>query len=378
MFLLERLFGVSMYCAALALECVLILKLNVKCKTIFWFYTFILCVMAYFYTPYSTSDLYRIFNALDIFAAIDFGRLVEIHLVRSATPVADLIYWLFAKIGNPHLLPTTVCFVTYSLIFSIIEKARVRFSVSRENVALTLYVIMSTSIYMSTIGGIRMMLSMALVLYCYYRETVEQKFNSLHVVIYVMAFLTHNVAVAVISIRFISIVFQKTSGFKRILYTLLISAGAIVVFLRLNNVVLATIDKALSFITGDSYYDIWEYIIGFLLIILIFVVMRCYKNLERRQGELGTYNITLRLGVVIALIFVFEFSIFYRFIGHLIPLLMIPTMMISFENSVSAGKFNSTSFSVKTAALILASLSLLINCARGSLSALKFFELNAF
>ena len=72
MFLMERLIGVSIYSYILIMMCVLIAFSTLRCKNILRLYLVLLAGMAYCYKPYITADLYRIFQAMEWYATMEF------------------------------------------------------------------------------------------------------------------------------------------------------------------------------------------------------------------------------------------------------------------------------------------------------------------
>lgn len=117
MFLFERLFGIAAYMTILILVCFLLVKTNLSRKASLRFYLLFLCVMAFFYKPYVTADLYRIYETIDYFSTIPFAEFWRRFIVGSDIPAARLLYWCIGKTGVKALLPTFSAFVCYSLIF---------------------------------------------------------------------------------------------------------------------------------------------------------------------------------------------------------------------------------------------------------------------
>ena len=169
MFLFERLFGIATYMTILIFVCFLLTKTNLSLKATLRFYLLCLCIMAFFYKPYVTADLYRIYETTDYFTKMPFVEFWRRIIVGSEKPAAYLLYWCIGKTGVKALLPTFSAFVCYSLIFYVINKTSELFAISMRNVACVLFFVMTTSIYISVIGGIRMMISISLIMFSYFR-----------------------------------------------------------------------------------------------------------------------------------------------------------------------------------------------------------------
>ena len=182
MFLIERLVGVATYSIALVLICLSLVNATDKqIKRRLSLYVIILSVMAFLYVPYETADLYRIYQFVDAFQKYTFIELWEKQVMNSELRYASILYWAIGKIGVPQLLPALTTFVCYSCIFYIIYKTSEKNQISGRNVAITLFFYMALGSYIFVISGIRCMLGISLLAFCFYRENVENKFNILHI-----------------------------------------------------------------------------------------------------------------------------------------------------------------------------------------------------
>lgn len=376
MFLFERLFGVSVYTYLLAMVCIVIAFTAINSKTVMRLYIAALCILAFFYEPYVTGDLYRIYETMDWYRTMELGYFVENYVVTSSVPVSRLFYWLVSQTGVYNLVPVISCLLSYSIIFGTIYKSQQIFSISRINVALTLFFVMTGSAYISVVGGIRMMSAMTLLVFCFFRESVEEKFRWYHIAFYAMAVLIHNMALIIMAIRLLAMLLNpnRTWG-GRLLVVLLMVGVAVVMALRMQSLLLDVFENAKGYLTEDSYSDKWEYLMGILLV--IFYGILCVRF--RKAGGIAThknmaeYHIGMLLGATVAVIFCFVFSIFYRLIGHLVPLLGIPLVMITLEDSSKKSPIRFNWLSTQGFVLLYGALILLLSCSRGSLSSLKFF-----
>lgn len=380
MFLLERLVGVSIYCCVLVIVYLLIAASNrMKCKTILGLYVVALSVMAYFYEPYTTADLYRIFLTMDLFAPLDFAYFFETYAITSSAPIGRTIFWLFAKMGDYHLISVASTMISYSLIFYILLKAQAKYSISRANLALSLLFLMSTSIYISVIAGIRMMIAMSLIVFCFFRESVEHRFKLFHILFYMVAVFIHNMAIIILGVRMLAAFFSpKTRTTTRLAIVLLVLICGAVFVLFFDYMVKDVFDTILHYLFEPSYSDPWEYIIGILIALLYFVLVRRFhlQSCGKTYRELATYNRAAKISMLISVAFCFVFSIFYRFIGHLIPILIMPMMMIVLREEQKQRARRYAKMSFQRIVLIYSGIILFLNCARGSLSCLKFFVLS--
>lgn len=379
MFLFERVFGFSLYMFVLLFVCILLSKTTLSSKITLRFYIFCLCVMAFFYEPYITADLYRTFEMMSYFAEMDFRYFWANYAYGDSTAIAKLLYWCIGKTGINSLLPVFSAFACYSFIFYIILKTQKLFSVSKKNVAYVLFFVMTTSIYISVIGGIRMMLALSMIAFSYFRNTIEKKGNLFDVFLYVAAFFLHTMSLPVIGIGIVVAVLNSSSKFASKFVTFIAIAVLFCVLLNKYRYFIDDLyEKILYYIVqGNGYYDIWEYIMGCLILfVLLFLMYEFHRFQETAEYRiLKPYNAVMLWSMVIAVCFCFEFSIFYRFGGQLAVIFSIPMMMVTLEKT--SGKqsrvLKGTDF--RSILMLLNLIIAFISCTRGSLSSLKFFVL---
>lgn len=377
MFLFERLIGIGIYMSILVVICVLITYAKQKSASILNFYLFCLCVMAFFYKPYITGDLYRTYVYVDFFSDMNFWYFFENYAITTSIPMARILFWFVGKTGINELLPVISAFICYSSIFYIIVKIQTIFNISKKNVAYTLFFLMTTSIYISVIGGIRMMIALALVAFCFFREAIEKKFRVFHIAFYLIALLMHNVAAVVIAIRFFVMIFDSRKKWsQKIMYVVFLGILGGIFMVFFNNVMLDVFEKAQTYLQNDMHSDFWEYIMGALILILFITLLSNYfgYGYHKMYSNLQLFNMVMILSIIIAIIFCFEFSIFYRFIGHFAVVFSIPMLMVTLEKSYKKPSKLFRFFDFKSIFLILNTLIMMISCLRGSMSSLKFFE----
>lgn len=375
MFLVERLIGVSIYSYILIMMCLLIAFTNIKCKNILRLYLLLLGGMGFYYHPYITADLYRTYDFMRWYATFSFPDFYETLVVSSSVPAARIYFWLIGKTGIVELLPFISAIISYSLIFYTLEKSRKQFHITRQNFAIALFFLMSGSIYISVIGGIRMMLALSMIFFCFYRETVEKKkIPILHIPLYIIAVFMHDMALIVIAVRILASLFDKRkSPVKKLFIVLGIATMFLAAIMLFRYKLESVFEKSASYLTEVDYFDVWEYIMGGIYLIFFTFIAIKFKPHRQQYPELSCYYTAAGLGSVIALVFCYEFSIFYRFVGHVVPVLTMPTFMIVLEKAGQnpTGRFKMVSMQC---VVLLFSLALLfIGGTRGSLSALKFF-----
>ena len=378
MFLFERLFGISVYMLVLVFICFLLLKSNIPSRSILRFYLVCLCCMAFLYKPYTTADLYRIFEQMDYFSSMRFGVFWENYAVGSSIPLARLLYWIFGKTGRNELISVFSTLFCYSLIFYVMNKTKQRYDISNKTVAAVLLFVMSTSMYISVIGGIRMMIALSMLVFSFFRATVEKRINIIDVLFFIASVLVHTMSLAVIGIVALTILFDSDRNIVRKIGNILIMGliGAVFI-IYFSGAAQGVFDTFLEYILGEKYSDPWEYLMGALIIILLLLVFFEFKMI-RKAGyykEVNKCSMAAVSCIVLAVCFCFEFSIFYRFGGHLAVMFSIPSMMIAMDRKVGQSDIFFKRIDMRALVILYACVIAAISCSRGSLSSLKFFEL---
>lgn len=376
MFIFERLVGLFIYIVILFLTTFFTLKANVSCKKILRFYIICLCVMAFFYKPSETGDLYRIYNLMNQFSTMQFKDFWNVYIANSRIPVAYLLYWSVGHTGINNLLPVISTLISYSLIFYVMNKTQELYSISKTSFVITLCFLMTTSIYISVIGGIRMMISLSLIMYSYFRNVVEKKVGIFEIAFYILALLIHEMSYAVVGICLVTLLFfYKTKLINKLIFITIALIAILIFGIVFRETIQNVYDKFLEYIFGDKYSDTWEYIMGALIICLLLIVLGRFRYLRKKEEYqyLNTFSTAAFFFILVAICFSFEFSMFYRFGGQLAVLFSIPALMITLEKGrIQKGAFVSEQ-GYQNLVILFIIIIAVISCARGSLSSLKFF-----
>lgn len=378
MFIIERFFGISIYILILGMICFLLVKTNISVKSALRLYLLLLCCIAFFYKPYQTADLYRIFEQMEYFSTLEFGLFWKEFVLNSSTPIARLLYWIFGKIGINELLPTFSGFFCYSIIFYIIDKTRQMYNISNQTIAVELFFIMTTSMYISVIGGIRMMIALSMINFSYFRMTIEKKFKLVDIIFFIASILIHSMSFAVMGIIAFTLLFDSEKNIlKKLKYAVIIGLIGVVFVFKFSDTLRGLFEKFLTYILGEKHSDTWEYLMGTLIIIVLVVASLTFRRVRilDEHPELSYYNNAAVFSIILAIAFCFEFSMFYRFGGHLAVMFAIPTMMVSMERTKGESSFLLKGFDLKSIVILLSCIIAVISCTRGSLCSFKLFEL---
>lgn len=364
--------------SVLLVACWFLSTTTARTRSVLGLYLAALCIMAAFYKPYETSDLYRTYIQMEFFGEMGFREFWLDYAMSSSAPVARLLFWCVAKTGVYSILPVLSALICYSLLFRIIIKAERRFAISKETTANMLFFVMSASIYISVIGGIRMMLAFSMITFCFYRSTVDKKFNLIDIAVYAVAILSHATAIVVFVLCMVVLIFGSGYSFRR-KFVLLVFVGSLGTFFVVSfpSAIFEIFEKASGYITGDQYSDNWEYIMGALIIMLLLLVFLEYRKLnpEDKPAAIKPFNAMAIICMTISLVFSFEFSIFYRFGAHFALIFAIPAMLVTLEKTRGRSSHIFRRIEFRSVMLVFGVLIALLSCSRGSLSSLKFFEL---
>ena len=368
MFIFERVFAVGIYAIVLLVMCLLISQKNSNYKRILVGYTIILSVMGFFYLPYKTSDLYRIYDILRRYSGYNWDYFFTNVIGGNLLGIDAIYYWLIAQTGEIRLLPAINAFLCYSCVFYIIIRTAKLYNINRNNIAIAVFFFMSIGNYMFVISGIRSMLGICLLAFCFFRESVEKKFKVWHILLYIISAFIHNFTFVLIFIRLcVPVITKKLPLGKKILHLFILGISAVLVLYFTPQYIREVLNRGEGYISGDKYSYIWEYITGILTGIIIAIAVYNMRNIKADiNKDFRQTKIFIATCLCIALVFSFEFSIFHRTIAYIAPILCLPVIMVTRQREIS--KRNNDIWIILTVLLF-------ITCARGSLCSLKFFVL---
>lgn len=366
--LISRSFGIGLYFIALIIFCNLISKAKdyKQIKKILNIYLLILCTFGFCFKPNTGNDLYRITEILHIFAN-DSKEMIIYRITNSSTPIELIYYYTIAKIGIDGLLPALTAFISYKIIFNILIKYTKKTELNGKTISITLLIIMSNSAFMLCISNIRTVLMISIFSKCLYEEYYENKNIIKNLPSYIIASLIHNMGVIVVGLRFACFLFEKNS--KNQIISLMKKTFIIITMLILTyyykDIIIRTMDKANSYLSGGSYDYFWENIITCLEFILLFFLQ--HKSKKSITKNKNIYKLLLIFNTIIIL-FCTEHSIFTRF-TTLLLFISIPIIADGINHIIYTKKNKEEEKLI----VIYTILILIISCARGNLCSLKFW-----
>lgn len=367
MFLFERLVGVGTYAGILAIVCYLIsnLKSNKSVRITLFVYTIALSVMGFFFVPNPGADLYRIYGFLDSFKKYGFMEFLERYQDTTA-PLSYIYYWLISKTGENRILPAFNSFICSSCIFYVFRKTMEKYNLSKESLAIALFFYMSIGSYIFVISGIRTMLAVSLIVFCFFRESVEKKFRLYHILLYIIAAFMHNFAVVVVFVRLmVPLISGSRSVIKRIAYMIFFAIISVFIAVNMSELINAVVIKAQNYIYGNMYAYFWDYLIGAIVVVVSLIVLAKVRSKEHGEGELSQMKVFSLVCLILSLAFCFEFSTFHRLATYVNAITVTPLVMVYLHRQETKN--------AQKLILFVSMILLFLSCSRGSLCSLKFF-----
>ncbi len=367
---IERLTSVMIYVLCLAFSYYFLRNAKTEKRVAFILnlYLAFLCVMAFFYIPTETTDLFRLRKMSDSWMKFNFGDFFNNIMIKSYVPVSYFMMYLCGKTGITGLLPMLSALVFYYNMFYILKDLNLRHRISPPSLSLGFLFLMSSDIFLEVISGVRCFAAISILARCFYDEMFNDKSVGKNVIWCILASLMHSLALVLYAIRICLLIYSKKNRFLNI------CTGAVVfgiAFIWGRNYLDASIVKMSDYITRGEYSFAWGRLLDLLsLTVIILSIIKITKiGFENKYISYEAINqmrlITTCL-VIIALMFSFEYSIFHRTIVF-VSMLLIP--IISIKCNVKTSE-NYRAF-IKLASILL----LIVCCSRGNLSGYKLYLL---
>lgn len=369
MYLIPRLVGVFTYFVITIFFFLLIRKSNKsKLNIILLIYALILAIIGFFYVPSESADLSRIWDTMRDFSTSSMTELSEFALSTNIPTFYFFIY-MISWTDLYNLLPAIVAFIFYINSFYIIKDYAQKKNFSSKTIALTVFIFMCFGQFLQVISGIRSLLAFSIIARCVYNEYINNKSILKNLIWYIIAATLHPAALAIILIHLIITlaISGKISKVKKVLIVLIM----ILILIFGQSFLDEMISAANSYLTEESYSYIWEYImaIAYLFLLLITII-----DANKTSLALNTYKKYIIVFIIITSLFISVYSIFQRYTVF-ISVLASPLFMETINKYECKENDYSQYKSKKYLQLIfLGSLAILVlACARGNLSGLKFF-----
>lgn len=379
MFLTERLISLFTYGIALLGTCWLVSStVRKQYKKVLFVYLLMLGAFAFFYQPYVTADLYRLREYMEWWIHKPWSEIVPYSL-RNSAPAWVLYSYVLRKLDNINWLQTVTCLWCFGNMFYIVLHEIEYNETRRWNRGLLLFYIMAVgALFLQTISGIRSMLGISIVAFCFYRESIENKSILPHMLLYLFAALIHSSSMILVISRFVFLIFQYKEPTKKILMSFLVLAlGAFSIF-YLKDYISGSFEYGQRYLLNRNEYTyVWEILIGlFETIETIYILRQFKRRFKNTDVDTTGYNAAWKLCVVWTVISVvslpFSYAIFRRytiFCTMISMPLLGKILQYEQENNTGRSVFIETIWALSMIVFIISGV-------RGDLCGYKFFVLS--
>ena len=315
MYLTERIIGIITYMIIMLIIIFLIYKSKSKKKLkhyliIYWF---LLAIMAFFYIPAESADLYRLFDVLHKYSQYGledlFSAMGEVNV-----PSQCLYFWIIGKIGIDGLLPAITSMIFFGNVFYIVYKCACKYELDNKNVAISLLLFMEMGKFLEVVSGIRSLMAFSIIALCVYKEIIENKKIYKNIVLYIFAAFMHPAAMILTLIRFLLLLLQKENNTVKKIFNIFL--GIILLFVAYKfagNIIESATNKAESYMGHKAYSYIWEYLISWAYVIFSTFSIIKYNKVLQKQREIKNIKMFVLIFNIIIVLLCFEYSIFTRF-----------------------------------------------------------------
>ena len=368
-FLVERALGAGLYCLVVFVAFLAIRNNRLRLKSILNLVLATFVVMAFFYIPTETADIYRWQVLSRGWMGMRFQDFVSQIMMKNATPLGLGIIYACQKTGMAGVLPAFCALVFYSNVFHILVITEKKYQISPRIMSIVFLYIACTGRFQEVIAGIRNMMAFSIVARCIADEVIKEKSVVKNAIWYLVASLIHSAIIPLVMLRMFFLLFDKKNKNLGLFINLgLLAAGVLLVFKYGSSYVTVMVKKARGFLSNDVYSYFWEYLITVIhMPLTIYALWKFYKKRDR-ESELFTME-TWGVVTTVAEILMFgSFAIFQRFAAFS-SLVTIPVMASVLEEQKENDRVTENNI------IIICLITLMIAAVRGNLCAYKFFIL---
>lgn len=328
----------------------------------------ILTVMAFFYIPGESADLYRIrlrIHSMESWTIANF----RLSLINSSSPGADVLYFLMSKTNIDGLLPALTCFVFFGNIFYIIKQERKLGRSGSIALASSFLYIMSQGLFLGVISGIRNSIAFALILRALYDDFALGKKHIFNYLLCIIAVSFHIAAAPIVAVYLFFSIYDYWKNRKKIMTFVSLLVFIIVVFWAFRpefSLIDLIVDKAVVYTSGGVYSYFWEYIIVTISLLFLIVVLYKYRR-ESKYSLLRTMYIISSIIMVGVVLLFRNYTIYHRY-GNFVMYLSLPIISNAIETSLKQND-HSLYMLINYGSFLV----FFIACVRGDLCGYKFF-----
>lgn len=238
-------------------------------------------------------DLNVYFSTMDIMKQMRIETFLQIYITQKEF-LTNLLFYIYANIGNYNLWIFTVTFLCYGILFYIIaDYAKIKNISSREYIIIMLICILFYN-NLFAITGIRNSVAMMIFLLAIYLEYFKEKKNILWRILYIIPCFIHMSMIIGIILR-LGMIFYKNKTKKYVIFVLIIYAispsAILYIANKLNGSAIFSdlYAKTTHYVNGtgvgliNNIYNLLK-LIGFINLFIIFE--KNYKNQNCNQKNI--------------------------------------------------------------------------------------------
>lgn len=238
-------------------------------------------------------DLNVYFSTMDIMKQMRIETFLQIYITQKEF-LTNLLFYIYASIGNYNLWIFTVTFLCYGILFYIIaDYAKIKGISNREYIIIMLICILFYN-NLFAITGLRNSVAMMIFLLAVYLEYFKEKKNISWRILYIIPCFIHMSMIIGIILR-LSMIFYKNKTKKYVIFMLIIYATSPSIILytasKLNGTAIFSdlYAKTTHYVNGigagliDNIYNLLK-LIGF--INLFIILEKTYKNQKCNQKNI--------------------------------------------------------------------------------------------
>lgn len=376
MFLIERAIGILCFYFALFVNSYFFSYVKGKqYKIVLSFYLLILCIFAFAFEPYETSDLYRLREYMQSWIYFDWDDVVY-YAFKGGDPVWIIFSYLTNSLGNINWVQTVSCFCGMALLFNVISDLVQKFKLRGKQKGILLFVALcSGNLFMGLIEGIRSQLGSIIIFYCIYTEFFKNRNILINIPLYLIASGLHSFTLVLTIIRFFFLAIQGKNAISHIL-----AVGGSITAIAFILVKGQFYIEAAMMKTGDytnnaeEYTYFWAGVVAFLSILLITALLVWIFEEVKYKKEFRkykSYSILTAMCTIIGLISApFSFAIYVRMTLFAFYLAL-PVFAMAIHSNIKNSKSIISYYAIKYLIISI----WLISMLRGGICSYKFFVL---
>lgn len=317
-----------------------------RMKLYFFIISLTFAIIAFFFVPDVSFDLYRHYGVIDTFRKYGWNFGVITGEFPSLI-IANGFFYLISFLPSNSFLPAITAFISYYALLNIIYKAAIKYNLNRKSMLLGAFFTVTTFNYLALMSGIRNWLAFSLFAYFLYIDLVENRRKVVCAIMYIALCFLHSSVWILVAFRIAAKFFNKLTSIIVIACLVGWSYYTNLIFYILNkfsNVKFINVlqDKISFYLVLPTENTTVKYqMISFIGIVIVFIYFIYFKG--NNIKDMNTYF----KFIILVIAFSFGSIKFYRVFISFVQLLCFlspPCIMLMVSNL--AAKFGKKEHSI--------------------------------